>query len=210
VPTGVASSKHPNVNGLATGATLGWEFRPDLWLIGNYEYTWAQSVNGSVPGFYREIQGHVQYHTISLGLRIARELGPGRIFGEMAAAYVFSFQTDLDVDYDAALGQLPTPITGSGKQTNHYNGGWGATAAMGYQYDLPWWHLYVTGLFRAKVLQSTNNGKDVQLSNFVVNPAVQPPVATTATSTFHNDVGPRPSTFGIGDIHFHLGIGWHF
>jgi len=206
VPTTSGSYKHPLTNGYAVGASAGWTFIPGLSLIGNWEYASAQSRDGKVTNALDTVEGTVDYHTLALGLRWARDLGPGRLYGELGAGVVLPFETVVHYDYASAMSAVN--ISGSGHMVNEYNMGFGAYGQLGYQWSLPR-GIYVGTSLRIRSFQSNNDGKQTRYENFVAN--MSQPAAMNVVVKYDSDgaAGTQaPTTYSVQDLRFQLALGF--
>lgn len=208
VPNTDGSYSNPLTNGFAVGFTAGWEFVPGLSLIGNWEYATAQSVDGEVTNALDRVEGTIDYHTLALGLRWTRVLGPGRLYGELGAGVILPFETVVHYDYAAAMGTLPTPVVGAGEMIDEYNLGFGAYGQLGYQWDLTR-DLYVSAGLRVKSYQSDNDGKETRFENFV--PDMTAPQAVDTAIKYDSDgaLGTQPPrTYSAQDLRALIGVGF--
>lgn len=211
VPDGTATSyKHPITTGWAFGAIAGWEFLPQLFLIGNYEYSFASSRKGEVENALDEVQGKISYHLATIGLRSTRRLGPGFLLSDFSIGIVFPFETKLEYQYSPALAGLPTPIEGSGERRHEYDWGIGAAAQVGYQ--LPIVNgTYLSLALRVKSLQTNDNGEKIVLENFVTD--FMAPAPADAEIEIEDDISggaQRPTTYSVQAIRALLAIGYRF
>lgn len=208
MPTSDGSYKNPLTNGYAFGLTAGWEFVPGLALIGNWEYARSQSLNGEVPNVLDKIDGIIDYHTLSVGLRWMRELGPGVLYGELGAGVVLPFETEVVFDYNPAMGALD--ISGSGSKVDEYNLGFGAYGQAGYQWSLTP-ELYVSAGLRVKSYQSDNDGKETRIKNFLDMESLASPHVMDATIKYDSDGGAgtvAPKTYSAQDLRALLAVGF--
>ena len=202
VPTGSGTTfKNPLTNGYAVDVTAGWEFLSGLALVGNWEYAASQSRDGQITNALDKVEGTIDYHTLALGLRWSRHLGPGRLFGELAAGVVLPFETKLAYNYNTAM----SPISGAGTKIDEYNLGFGAYGQAGYQWDLPG-GFYLGAALRVKSFQSDNDGKQTRLDNFVTSMSNPAPVTTTIK---YDSNGPHsPTTYSVQDLRLGLALGF--
>jgi len=198
--------KHPVVTGWSVGATGGWLLAGDLALIGSYQYRTASSREGSVAGVLDRVEGEVQYHTISIGVRLYRAAGPGRLRSELAAGLALPFETKLTYDYGPGL--APAGISGTGKLTDEYTVGYGVQGQLGYEMPVAD-KLYIALALELRMFQSNNRGKSTRLNNFVTDFTAMPPAATTATIE-NGDGRVRPRAYAVADLGPRLAIGARF
>jgi hypothetical protein len=206
MPSPDGTYRNPLTNGYAFGLTAGWEFTPGLALIGNWEYSRSQSRDGEVTNALDRIDGLIDFHTLSLGLRWTRQLGPGFLYGELAAGVVLPFETTVLYEYDVAMSAID--VAGTGKMIDEYNLGFGAYGQAGYQLGITR-DLYVSAGLRVKSYQSDNDGKSRRLENFV--PDMTNPAATDVTIEYDSDGRPGtepPRTYSAQDLRLLLGVGW--
>ena len=168
------TSHHPFTNGVALGVSGGFELLDGLSLIANFEHTSASSRDGQVENALDRVDGVITYQTVVLGLRSVRTIGPGRMFGELAAGVVLPFETQLQYVYAPALSGLPMPVQGAGTKTDEYNLGFGAHGALGYQVDVSS-RYYLTAAAKLKGFATTNAGRKTRLDNFVTDFAAASP-----------------------------------
>jgi len=207
VPNGDGStSHHPMTNGTAAGVSAGFELLKGLMLFGNYEQTSASSVDGQVANALDKIDGLIDYQTVVVGLRSVRRIGPGWLFGELAAGVVLPFQTQLQYVYAAPLSGLPVPVQGVGTKTDEYNLGFGAHGAFGYQLDVTS-SIYLTTAIKLKGFATTNDGRKTRLDNFVTDFAAPMPV--TAEVEYQSGA-TSPSTYSVQDLRAQVAIGLRF
>ncbi len=203
------TSHHPFTNGVAVGITGGFELLEGLSLIANFEHTSASSRDGQVENALDRVDGVLSYQTVVVGLRSVRTIGPGRMFGELAAGVVLPFETQLQYDYAPALSGLPMPVQGAGTKTDEYNLGFGAHGTLGYQVDVSS-RYYLTAAAKLKGFATTNAGRKTRLDNFVTDFAA--PAAVTAEVEYRADgtTGAAPSTYSVQDLRLQLAVGMHF
>jgi len=198
--------QHPFVSGWSAGATAGWLFARDLALIATYEYRTASSVEGSVTGVIDRVQGSVMYHTAVLGLRLYRDLGPGRLRADMGVGVAFPFETE--TEYDWGDGLAPAGISGSGTRTDEYAIGFGVAGQVGYEVDVGGPVFIGLGI-ELRAFQSNNNDEQTRLDNVVTDLTAVPPVAVDATIDY-GDGQAQPSTYAVADLGFRLAVGARF
>lgn len=203
LPTGGGDYKNPLTNGYSVGATAGWTFTPGLALFGNWEYARSNSRDGSVTSALDAVQGVIDYHTIALGLRWTRAIGPGRLYGELAGGVILPFETQIQYDY--ASGMAAASISGTGTKTDEYNLGVGAYGQLGYQWDL-YDRFYLSTALRLKGFQSNNDGKQTRLANFVTD-FTAPQAMNMAID--YDSAGPvAPRTYSVQDLRLQVALGF--
>lgn len=210
LPAGMLGDyQHPIVHGFGVGGTAGFYVVPDtVALIANYEFSRAQSREGSITGILDEVQGQISYHTALVGVRLRVPVGFGALQAELAGGVVFPYQTELRYDYGAGLGQLPTPITGTGARFENYSVGVGGHGMVGYEMPLGD-VFYLAVNFKLRMFESENSGESTQYQNFVTDFRALPPTATDATVTY-GDGAAQPSTNSVQDARLQLAIGAGF
>lgn len=206
LPDGAATDyKFPFFSGFGGGATAGYLFLPDLAVIATYEYWWSQSVEGDIPDVIDSVRGSVSYHTVILGLRLYRDLGPGRLRADMGIGIALPFSTE--VEYDWGDGLAAAGITGTGTKTDDYGMGFGLAAQMGYEVDVGG-PVFVGAGLQLRSFQSDNNGEETTLDN-VADLAGMPPTAINATID-HGNGEAQPTTFSVQDIGIRIAVGARF
>jgi hypothetical protein len=202
--------KHPVVTGWSAGATAGWLVAHDVAVVASYQYRTATSREGNITGVLDRTQGKIHYHTVAVGGRMYRALGPGRLRGEFAVALVLPFEVTVESDYGPAL--APAGITGTGTVTDKYNLGYGAQAQVGYEVPVAsfeFGNVYVAAAFELRAFQSSNHGRETQLDNAVTDLSAMPPTATTATIQ-HENGAAVPSAYAVSDGTLRLAVGARF
>lgn len=208
LPTGPGNEfRHPFVTGFGVGATGGLGIAEGVYLVVNYEYTTARSRSGDIDNAAERIRGFVDFHSLVGGLRLARVLGPGRLFGEIAFGAVFPFSTRQEIDYAAPLGAAG--IMGTGVRRSHYNTAFGGHGLLGYAIDF-YDRFYVQGGIKLRTFQSNNEGRTTELENFVTDFAAQPAPSVTNATIQHGDGQAQPTTNSVQDFRFQLAIGATF
>ncbi|HET6611421.1 MAG TPA: hypothetical protein VFG83_05510 [Kofleriaceae bacterium] len=208
VPQADGSFEHPLTHGYAIGASGGAYVAEGVSFLISYEFTSAHSRKGEIANAVDDIDGEIHYHSVAAGLRITRDAGAGWFFGQLQAGIVLPFQTQLTFRYNPALTALPEPITGSGSRTSSYGIAYGAQAALGYAIPISD-GVYLGAMIKLKAFETSNNGENTKLDNFVVDFTAEPPVATTATIE-NGTVANPPNTYSVQDIRAHLVIGYQF
>lgn len=200
---------HPIVHGFAVGGTAGvFVVHDTVALVANYEYTNARSRHGSITGVLDDVQGSIEYHTATVGMRLRAPTGFGAFHAEAAGGVVFPYETELQFDYGAALTQLPTPITGTGLRTDHYSVGFGGSALIGY--EIPIFDcFYLAVNAKLRLFEAENAGETTDLDNVVTDFAATPPTATDATIAYGNGAA-QPSTNSVQDVRLQLALGAAF
>lgn len=200
--------QYPLVHGLTVGGAAGVMLSPNIALVGVYDYTWATTPTGSVTGVVDSIRGRVDYHTAALGLRIYVPLDFGRVRAEMGLGLLFPFHTELELQYGPMLGQLPTPVVGSGTMVDNYSIGFGGHAALGYEVPITP-NLYVALNLRYRLYETENSGETTTLTNFVTDFGAVPPTPVTAEIP-HGDGMATPHAYSVQDVRLQLGFGGGF
>lgn len=201
LPDGAAGQyKFPFFSGFQGGASAGWLFMPDLALIGTYEYWTSSSIEGSVTGAIDRVQGAVRYQTATVGLRLYRDLGPGRLRGDMSAGLIFPFETTVEYDWGAAL--APAGISGTGTRTDRYKLGYGLQAALGYEVPI-YRQAFIAAALELRAFQSNNKGEDMSLDNMVMDFSAPTPIDVTMETT-------QPTTYSVQDLGLRVGVGTRF
>lgn len=211
VPEGSPTdTEHPLTRGFGVGGTAGVLVAENLALIGSYEYAQADSRDGFVTNVLEEVNGSIDYHTITAGVRVMRDVGPGRVHAQVALGVVLPFETELTYDYADAMAGLPDPIMGTGTRTSEYNLGVGGHGQVGYSFELGA-GAFLTTAVKLRTFQSNNNDKEVVLENFVVDfQDPEGPQAVDMTTTFDADGGTPPTTYSVQDIRAQLALGFMF
>ena len=211
VPEGSPTdTEHPLTKGFGVGGTAGVLVAENLAVIGAYEYSQADSRDGFVTNVLEEVNGSIDYHIITAGVRLMRDLGPGRLHAEVALGVVLPFETVLTYEYADAMAGLPDPIMGTGTRTSEYNTGFGGHGQLGYSFELGA-GAYLTTAVKLRTFQSNNEDQEVVLDNFVTdfqNP--EGPQAVDMTMTFDADEGLPPTTYSVQDIRGQLALGFMF
>jgi hypothetical protein len=199
--------KHPLTNGFVVGGTAGVFLTPTLAAIATYEFARANSRSGEITGVVDDISGRISYHSALAGARMDRRLGPGLIVGQLGLGIVFPFETRLTYEYNEAL--APLGITGEGRQTSEYNVAFGGRATFGYKLPLTR-ELYLGNYLTLETFQSSNNGRETRLENFVQDFTAEPPEPTTAVIEYDSDGGAQPNTYPVSAARLQLVIGYEF
>jgi hypothetical protein len=208
LPDGEGEFRHPLVHGYALGATGGAVLTPGIAVIANYEYTRARSRTGEIPLIIDRIRGRVSYHTAVAGVRIWRRVGITRLRAELAAGLMFPHEKRATVEYGPALAAIPDPITGTGRRVREFGIGYGGHGLLGVEVPLGM-GLYLAGSLKVKAFQADNDGEQTRLENFVVDLAVEEPVAVTAVIP-HGDRAAPPTTSSVQDVRLQFAIGTTF
>lgn len=200
--------KYPLVHGPTAGGTVGVILAENIGLLLNYEYTWATTPDAEIPGAVDEINGTIDYHTLTAGLRLYVPVGFGRLRAELAGGVVFPFHSRLEFEYSQALSALPEPIVGTGERILNFSVGYGGHAALGYELPIaPGFYLAFN--IKYKLFETENSGETTELRNFVVDFAEMPPTAVDRTIV-HGDGAERPMTESVQDVRVQLSIGAGF
>lgn len=205
LPDGEGGFKHPVTNGPGAIATAGVSVFRNLDVFLSYQFAHASSREGQIPNLIDRIEGQISFHTLILGVRIYRDFGPGRLFGDLGGGLLFPFSTRLEVDYADAAANLPQPISGSGSRVSNYDPGYGFRGYLGYSLPVigP---LYAIGMFGVRAFQSDNNNETTVLTNFIPDTTAEVP--TTVTTTIENGEGVnQPTTYSVQDFRLHVGLG---
>lgn len=201
--------QHPIVNGPSVGGAAGVYLVPGMVaLVATYDYTNAQSVDGSITGVLDRVRGSIEYHTAVLGLRLRHPIGPGAIRAEVGGGVIFPYETTVQLNYGPGLGQLPSPISGVGTRIDHYSVGFGGAALIGYEMPI-FENLYLALNFRFRLFEAENSGESSELRNYVNDFGAMPPTATTTTITY-GDGRSTPSTNSVQDARLQLALGAAF
>ena len=206
VPAGVpGESEHPLTSGLGFNVTGGIRLTGGLDLVLDYVYGSAESRVGQVTGILTSVQGSIDYHAITTGVRTGRVLGPGRIYGELAVGVILPFDTRLEYQYGQVMNQMG--ISGEGNRVEHYNLGVGAHGEAGYQLALGY-GVYLGTALRIQGFQSNNDGESTEYDNFVLD--FTAPQAMTMEVDHGTDGAATPSTYGVQDLRLHIDLGYRF
>jgi hypothetical protein len=198
--------KHPFVSGFAVGLTAGFGLAEHLWLVANYELTSASSVTGSSPPALDEVQGSITYHTIAVGARLAKVLGPGHLHAELAIGVLLPYETEVRYRYGAAL--APAGIMGEGTTIREFNLGFGGHGLLGYTFDIAR-RFYVGPALKLKTYVTNNAGKSTRFDNFVRDFSTMPPMPVTA-AVAHDTDAAQPTTSSVQDLRLQLVLGARF
>ncbi|MDB4957092.1 MAG: hypothetical protein JWO36_4661 [Myxococcales bacterium] len=200
-------TKQPLANGWGAGATAGLALVPDLAVFVDYRYGTAGTRHGELTGALTDVQGTIRFHAFTAGLRIARELGPGRFFAQLGVGAVLPFHTTITLVYAPELAAIA--ITGTGVQRDEYNVGYGAQGALGYHEDLgP--SVYLGVDLRLETFESSNNGRDTVFSNFVTDFTVQRPAPISTTLHHSTTDAVPPTNYSIQDVRIEVSLGYGF
>lgn len=207
LPAGaVGDWQHPIVHGYSVGATAGFMIMPSMALIAEYDYTSAQSRTGRIDGLLDEVQGEIDYHTITAGARFFVPLPYGSFQAELGAGVVLPFETELRFQYAPTL--APVGISGTGTRIDEYSVGFGAHALFGYL--IPIGDVFYSSLnVKFRTFESENSGERTRLTNFVTDFEGQPPTATTGEVRY-GDGAARPSTNSVQDVRLQIALGARF
>lgn len=199
--------QHPFVTGWTVGGAAGWIFARDLALVGTYEYRWASSREGDIPGAIDKVQGETSYHTASLGLRFYRPVGMGRLRADFGVLLAFPFETRLEYDYSDVLAAAGLPE--EGRRVDEYTWGIGVRGQIGYEISVGG-PAYVAFALGVRAFQSNNDGEKTEIDD-VIDLAGMPPTPTTTTIRYGD--GPtraQPTTYSAQDVDVRLAIGARF
>lgn len=209
VPDGPpGDTKHPFATGFGAGAKVGFAIGPKwLAVFGDYRYGHTSTRKGEATGALTKAQGSLNFHTITVGLRIEKRLGSGRIYADFGAGILLPYTTKVEFEYAPELAAIG--ITGEGTMKDEFGIGFGALGEMGYHFDVAPSAYIGLGL-RVQSYQSNNNGKDTELENFVTDFTALPPVPVT-TTIHHSADGPiPPTTNSVQDVRLQLSVGYRF
>lgn len=201
--------KYPYVDGYFLGGTLGLNLKRGIALVGKYEYAQAWTPTGDIAGVLDEVQGEIDYHTATVGLRLSKQAGAGRVMVQFSAGIIFPFETKLEYTYGPALAMLPEgAITGRGSRTENFSLGYGGHGMVGYEF--PFTERIYLGLgIELSSFQSENKGETTVFENFVTDFEAERPIAIDATIE-HGDGQARPETRAVQSARGHLSLGVRF
>lgn len=207
LPAGpIGDWEHPMVHGFSVGATTGFMVMDSFALIASYDYSRAQSRIGGIDGLVDEVQGEIDYHTITAGGRFFVPLPYGSLQAELGIGVVLPFETELRFQYAPTL--APAGITGTGTRIDEYSVGVGAHALFGYL--VPIGDIFYGALnLKFRTFESENSGERTRLTNFVTDFEGQPPTATTGEIRY-GDGAARPATNSVQDVRLQIAIGARF
>ncbi len=200
------TTKYPFANGFGGGVTVGLIVLPDwMSVILDYRYAHTGTRTGSLNGVLSNVQGTLDSHSFTAGIRVENRLGPGSVYSEMALGTLLPFHTTIELEYVPGLAAIG--IAGKGTKTDDYRYALGGHAELGYHYDLPL-RLYVGLGIRIATFQGSNAGKRTTLENFVTDFTAPVPMTT---SFGHSTDGPiAPTTYSVQDIRLNLSFGYRF
>jgi hypothetical protein len=208
LPTSSGAYEHPMTNGFAVGLSAGWEFVEDLALVGNWQWASSNSRNGQVPDVMRMVEGTIEYHTLAIGLRWTKRLGPGRLIGELGGGVILPFETV--VHYDYADGMSGVLGVASGHQIDEYNLGFGAQGQLGYQWDIAP-RFYVAAALDLRSFQSGNIGRQTRYEDVLEVTAEGPQLVNAVIQHEADKKGAGiepPSTYSVQDLRLQIGLGF--
>jgi hypothetical protein len=206
LPEGMAgTTEHPLTNGFGGGATVGAAVARNVDVFVDYTHGDASSRNGDITGVLDKVNGSIAYDAFAAGARLAHDLGPGRLYGQLAVGIVLPFDTVVTYDYAPTL--APAGIMGSGTDRERYNTGVGGHGELGYQVAITE-GLYVGLGVRLQTFQSSNDGQRSSLQNFVVD--FNDPRPVTIDVQHGTNGGATPTTYSVQDARLHLAIGYQF
>jgi hypothetical protein len=200
-------TKQPLANGWGAGATAGLALVPDLAVFVDYRYGTAETRDGNLAGALTNVHGSIRFHAFTAGLRIARELGPGRFFAQLGVGVVLPFHTTTSFVYAPGLAAIG--ITGTGFQRDEYHVGYGGQGALGYHADMAP-NVYLGADLRLETFESSNNGRNTELSNFVTDFTVPRPAPITATIHHSTSDAVPPTNYSIQDVRLEVSAGYRF
>ncbi len=206
VPNGTpGASKAPLTNGFGAGATAGIAITHDIELLVDVAHGDASSRQGNVTGALTAVDADISYDTIVAGARLARVLGPGRMYGQLAAGVSTPFSTSVTYQYAPTL--APYGIMGTGTERDHYGYGVGAQAEFGYHMPIVE-GVYLGAALRLQAFQMSNDGYTTQLNNFVTDFGA--PQAVTGDIHHGTTMAATPSNYSVQDARLHVAIGYDF
>lgn len=203
------TSKYPFASGFGGGVAVGINVLPSWFSIFiDYRYGQTRTVSGELTGALSTVHGELHYHTLTAGVRLERPAWRGAVYAQLAAGAMMPFHQTIEFEYDPALAAIG--ITGTGTRKDHFGFARGAEAEMGYHFDLPS-RFYVGAGIRVATFQATNNGRDTNFDNFVLDFTARPPVAVTSDIHFNKHTGPNmPTTYSVQDIRLNISAGYRF
>jgi hypothetical protein len=210
IPDGApGKTKYPFASGFGGGAAVGITVLPSwLSIFADYRYGTTRTLSGELTGALTNVHGELTYHSFTAGIRIERPAWRGAAYAQMAAGALIPFHQTIEFEYDPMLAAIG--ITGEGKRRDHFGAAYGAEAEMGYHFDLPS-RFYVGVGIRLAAFQASNNGRDTNLDNFVLDFTALPPVAVTSDIHFSKHGGPnRPTTYSVQDVRLNISAGYRF
>lgn len=206
MPAGApGASKAPMTNGYGGAVTAGYSLSDDVQVLLDVAYGQASSRTGEVTGAMTSVDASIAYDTIVGGARLARTLGPGRVYGELGVGAILPFNTRVSYAYASTL--QPLGISGTGYEVANYKTGFGGLAEFGYHMPIMS-GVYVGASLRLQAFQTSNDGEATSLNNFVTDFSNPHPVTgdihhgTTAAAT--------PENYSVQDARLHVAIGYDF
>jgi hypothetical protein len=208
VPTSGGDFQNPLTNGYTVGVAAGWEFVKDLALFANWQWASSNSRNGEIENVMKMVEGTIEYHTLALGLRWTRKLGPGHLIGELGAGVILPFETVVHYDYaDAMSGALGVT---AGHKIDEYNLGVGAQGQLGYQWDiLP--RFYVATALALRSFQSNNDGQETRYQDVLEMTAEGPQLVNAVIQYQTDQTGAgieAPRTYSVQDLRLQISVGF--
>ncbi|MBA3539941.1 MAG: hypothetical protein H0T79_09960 [Deltaproteobacteria bacterium] len=198
--------KHPFASGFGAGVALGAYVVPGLLsVIADYRFGNTSTREGELRGALTEVQGSLNFHTITAGLRIESRLGRGSVYSEMMVGVLLPYHTRLEFEYAPELEQIG--ITGEGSREEQFGLALGGQAELGYHFDLGSRMYFGTGL-RIAAFQGSNADQETDFENFVTDFTAPMPLTTTIEPSTDGPV--RPSTGSVQDIRINLSLGYLF
>ncbi|UJR84632.1 hypothetical protein [Sandaracinus amylolyticus] len=196
---------HPMVFGYAFGGTAGITLVPGIALVASYEFSRAESRHGEIDGAVESVQGSVEAHTLTGGVRFYFPLPYGAFQAEVTAGALLPYETVVEVQYTGPLAQL---IGERGSRIDHYSVGVGGTALFGYV--LPIGDVFYSSFnIKARLFETENSGETRVFNNYVTDFTTTPPTVTTAEIRF-GDGGAQPTTNSLQDVRLQLALGARF
>jgi hypothetical protein len=203
--SGAAARKQPLADGFGGGATAGVAITREIELLVDWAHADARSRSGEVIGSLTSVDGDISYDTITGGARMARRLGPGRVYGQLAAGVILPFHTTVIYEYAPSLASVG--ISGAGSQRDHYGTGVGAVGEFGYHLPLAS-GIYVGASLRLQRFELSNDGQTTELDNFVTDLSNPRPL----TGEVHHNASSAsgPASYSVQDARLHIAVGYEF
>jgi len=208
VPNGTpGASKAPLTNGLGFGATAGVAILHDVDVIADYQHGHAVSRSGDVTNALTSVDGAITYDAFAAGLRLGRNLGPGRMYAQLGLGVVLPYSTVVTYEYADTL--APLGIMGTGTSRDNYGLAVGGHGEFGYQFEIAS-KLYFAAALRLQAFQSSNDGQVTNLNNFVTDFSRPQPVTMDIHHGTSASAAATPENSSVQDARFHLILGYAF